>query len=688
MRLLTGLLFLCFQVICLADQDNQTVSKPHNFISNHHFVYGPDLLGFELEKYLAPHYAEIISHWSSYFSINPQVILTLIEMQTGLISDPTNQAVIEQPLGVLSKEQGFSAQVKDVLSRLFSDFYDHLGAGGDIAASYALVRLLGDTSDFFIVFGRLFEQAAPKLRNKYTAPPLWLMQFPWHLGESWYFNGVHTNSGRHDGSPMSSIDLTPSWKRRWGDDTSLDIVTAANQGIVSKHSSCHVRITSPDGWATQYYHLDDVSVHSGEFVEKNDRIGIIANNENQALCQGGHSTVPHLHFSLLKDGFYYSLSGTYLNDSLIHPGRWSYDSDNDSMWLEKGETKFYAYSDRLFNSFCTDDIPYAECEALFALYNSTDGANWSDNTGWLVTPTACRWFGISCSGGHVTRVVLNENQLSGFIPAELAKLSHLNTLVLNNNALCGNFPVSLMSQMASLKLDHNHLRASEPALISWLNSHNPAWDSTQTACSEFLTASAVNVAENAGTVSLTVRRFGEPNGTLAVNYATTDGRGGTVSWADGDSSDKTLTFMLSDDREYGGDETFTVTLSDPVSGVNLDSATVTISDNDTPIVNLISFSATGLENEIILEWQTASEIDNAGFHLWRATGDGWKKGDYSTVIRLTDRMIPAEGYSSSYSYIDSQVESGVTYYYGLEDIDLYGQSIFHLDSIASARVKI
>ncbi|OAD22097.1 LasA protease precursor, partial [Candidatus Thiomargarita nelsonii] len=195
-------------------------------------------MGFDLENYLAPplkNYAEIISHWSSYFSINPQVIMTLIEMQTGLISDPTNPAVIEQPLGVLSKKQGFSAQVKDVLSRLFSDFYDHLGASGDIAdtqkvsaASYALVRLLGDTSDFIIVFGHLFPstlEQAPKLRDKYTALPPWLMQFPWHIGESWYFNGVHTSSGRHDGTPMSSIDLTPSWKRRWGDDTSLDIVT-------------------------------------------------------------------------------------------------------------------------------------------------------------------------------------------------------------------------------------------------------------------------------------------------------------------------------------------------------------------------------------------------------------------------------------------------------------------------------
>ncbi len=32
-------------------------------------------------------------------------------------------------------------------------------------------------------------------------------------------------------------------------------------------------------------------------------------------------------------------------------------------------------------------IPKVECDALVDLYNSTDGANWKDNTGWNVTNT-------------------------------------------------------------------------------------------------------------------------------------------------------------------------------------------------------------------------------------------------------------------------------------------------------------
>lgn len=96
------------------------------------------------------------------------------------------------------------------------------------------------------------------------------------------------------------------------------------------------------------------------------------------------------------------------------------------------------------------------------------------------------------------------------------------------------------------------------------------------------------------------------------------------------------------------------------------------------------------DGKVELKWETASEIDNAGFHLWRATGESWKEGDYSTVMRLTNQLIPAEGNKVegvSYSYRDTNVEPGVTYYYGLEDIDLFGQSTIHWDFIDSAMVE-
>ena len=47
-------------------------------------------------------------------------------------------------------------------------------------------------------------------------------------------------------------------------------------------------------------------------------------------------------------------------------------------------------------------------------------------------------------------------------------------------------------------------------------------------------------------------------------------------------------------------------------------------------INLISFTATGEDGSVVVSWETASEINNMGFHLYRATSP-W--GPFS---RLTD----------------------------------------------------
>ncbi|OQY49783.1 MAG: hypothetical protein DRR08_08760 [Candidatus Parabeggiatoa sp. nov. 2] len=108
------------------------------------------------------------------------------------------------------------------------------------------------------------------------------------------------------------------------------------------------------------------------------------------------------------------------------------------------------------------------------------------------------------------------------------------------------------------------------------------------------------------------------------------------------------------------------------------------------LVTLNNFTATPFQNAIRVHWITASEVDNAGFYILRATGEGWRTGDYSQVIRITDQLIPSKGTKVGgypYSYVDSNVESGITYYYGLEDIDVNGQSTVHFDVIDEATAE-
>jgi len=87
---------------------------------------------------------------------------------------------------------------------------------------------------------------------------------------------------------------------------------------------------------------------------------------------------------------------------------------------------------------------------------------------------------------------LSENQLSGSIPASLGKLSRLEELDLYKNELCGNIPLMNLSQLSWLRLHDNHLTASDPALIQWLNSKVPSWD-TQTPCPEPQTCTVYGV---------------------------------------------------------------------------------------------------------------------------------------------------------------------------------------------------
>jgi hypothetical protein len=86
----------------------------------------------------------------------------------------------------------------------------------------------------------------------------------------------------------------------------------------------------------------------------------------------------------------------------------------------------------------------------------------------------------------------------------------------------------------------------------------------------------------------------------------------------------------------------------------------------------------------LVEWETASEVDNAGFNLHRATaGDG-------PYTKLNDALIPAEGdpeSGASYTYTDTDVVRGVTYYYMLEDVDIHGVTTLHGPVSARARPR-
>jgi hypothetical protein len=133
------------------------------------------------------------------------------------------------------------------------------------------------------------------------------------------------------------------------------------------------------------------------------------------------------------------------------------------------------------NCAAVTEIPSTECQALIALYNSTDGANWSNKTGWNLTNTPCSWYGVTCGGGHVTRLYLQYNQLNGSLTPEIDKLMNLEVLRLEHNEICGPVPPSVMTlaHLWYVDLNYNHLTATDP-VKQWLQDNGPWDESTQT----------------------------------------------------------------------------------------------------------------------------------------------------------------------------------------------------------------
>ena len=91
-------------------------------------------------------------------------------------------------------------------------------------------------------------------------------------------------------------------------------------------------------------------------------------------------------------------------------------------------------------------------------------------------------------------------------------------------------------------------------------------------------------------------------------------------------------------------------------------------------VTLVRFEAFPEDGKVRLEWETGTEIDNAGFYVRRSLEPEALGVDYQ---RLPDSWTPAQGDSlvgATYSWVDTDVQNGVTYYYMLEAVDINNQS--------------
>ncbi len=92
------------------------------------------------------------------------------------------------------------------------------------------------------------------------------------------------------------------------------------------------------------------------------------------------------------------------------------------------------------------------------------------------------------------------------------------------------------------------------------------------------------------------------------------------------------------------------------------------------LVTLSYFAADPADAQVVLRWETESEVENAGFNIYRSESiDG-------PFTQINESLIPAQGTPTEgafYEFTDTDVQNRKTYYYKLEDIDFSGESAVH-----------
>ncbi|MGA9533692.1 MAG: LamG-like jellyroll fold domain-containing protein [Anaerolineales bacterium] len=329
-------------------------------VSDGQFVWGPNVGEFSVAEFLKSidspllPYSDDIALWSSYSSVNPKVLLTLLEMQHRLVTQSQSQMSSEQI------QTAISSSAVDLAQAFYQHLYSVGPRGSDRtalpqvlktaddqlvftdpevpSASFAVAALLAQdmnqsalasafstqgTDSFSSVFGSMFPSTDPLSTtnqiNAESAPPADLLQLPFPQGATWVSSGPHSWNGDST-PPFSSIDFF----LRGGSCSAPPFYysTASASGTAQRPSnySCWLEINHGGGWKTSYYHLRNT--FDGGAIDRNATVGSIACQ----TCAGGYATGPHVHWSLKYNGAYVSLEGIKLSGWTVHVGADAYSS--------------------------------------------------------------------------------------------------------------------------------------------------------------------------------------------------------------------------------------------------------------------------------------------------------------------------------------------------------------------------
>ena len=86
-------------------------------------------------------------------------------------------------------------------------------------------------------------------------------------------------------------------------------------------------------------------------------------------------------------------------------------------------------------------------------------------------------------------------------------------------------------------------------------------------------------------------------------------------------------------------------------------------------VELSQFSARFVKDEVVINWTTESELNNAGFNILRSTS---RTKNFRPINTKLIKGAGTTGERNTYQFIDKTAKPNVAYYYRIEDVDFSG----------------
>ena len=337
------------QVLTIPAIEPGVVGPGFKIIPDSELVASPVTSYFDLQQFVNQHngyllrYSEdiegetltglqIVERVTTEFSINPRILLAVLEYQSGWVTTATpREETLKYPIGVRETwREGLYLQLSWAADNLNRGYYwwrvnavstwaltdgsiipvNPTINAGTAGIQYFFSKLYGREiwersileDGLFSVYNNLFGYPfdytfEPVLPPGLTQPP---MQLPFEKGVMWAFTGG-PHGGWGDGSGWAALDFAPFVDAVGCVESDYWVVAAADGLIVRAENGAVVQDLDSDGreqtgWTILYMHIetrDRVSV--GTYVTAGERVG-------HPSCEGGFSSGTHMHIARRFNG--------------------------------------------------------------------------------------------------------------------------------------------------------------------------------------------------------------------------------------------------------------------------------------------------------------------------------------------------------------------------------------------------